>query len=90
MCSDAATPSSAGVTELRGIATTLSDEVDTVSALLVKLLRTKDRYSNKMRKQCQRLTLVLKDYASQNGGFTHTHTHTHTYPPTHHTHRTAQ
>lgn len=57
----------AGLSELKRIASTLEAEVDTVSSLLVRLLHVKDKRSLKAGRQSERLTAILKDYASKNG-----------------------
>ena len=57
----------ADMVELRGIVATLSHEADCVSALLVKLLRSRARNSHRLLKQCNKLSLVLKDFSKQSG-----------------------
>ncbi len=56
-----------GVSELKRISETLQSEVDCVSSLLVRLLHVKDKRATRASRQCERLSAILKDYASKNG-----------------------
>ncbi len=46
-----------------------------MSTLLVKLLRSRGRSSNRLVKQCTKLSLLLKDFSKHNGRYTHLHCH---------------
>lgn len=56
-----------GVSELKRISETLQSEVDCVSSLLVRLLHVKDKRASRASRQSDRLSAILKDYASKNG-----------------------
>ena len=58
-----------GQSELRGIVETLSREVEGQSNLLVRLLQLRDKREAKLEKLHQRMTAILRDYATKNGTY---------------------
>ena len=59
----------AGHSELQNIVDTLAREVEGQSNLLVRLLQLRDKREAKLEKQYQRMTAILKDYATKNGQY---------------------